>query len=178
MLVWDITGEWSSRLNLVPVRSIAELGELVIADVRGTRAQTFRVGYIGPLTEKHFDAFCRLAWVWIRSRRGNVLVVDELSDVTSPGKAPAAWGEIVRKNRFRGGVVYALTQRPAESDKTILGNCALIHCGRMNTRRDRAYMADCLDVPLEDVTALQDLEYLERDMRTHLVRRGRVQFKH
>ncbi len=72
--------------------------------------------------------------------------------------------------------MYALTQRPAESDKTILGNCALIHCGRMNTQRDRKYMAECLDVPIADVAALRDLEHLERDMRTHELRRGVVRF--
>lgn len=176
VLVWDCTTEWGGRLNLIVCRSAQHLAELIIADMRGELTYPFRVGCSWPVTAEHFEAFCKLAWVWIRSRRGNHLVIEELADVTSPAKAPAAWGEICRKNRYRGGRVFALTQRPAESDKTILGNCAVIHCGRMNTARDRRYMAECLDVPLEDVTGLQDLEYIERDMRTHAVRRGVVQF--
>ncbi len=176
LLAWDATGEISQRLVLYPTRSFQELSESIISDIRGGRPCPMRVGYVGPVTPEHFEAFCKLAWVWIRSRRGNTLLVDELADVTSPGKAPAAWGEICRKNRFRGGIVYALTQRPAESDKTILGNCALIHCGRQNTTRDRKYVAEVLDVPVEEVKALQDLQYIERDMRTHQLRRGVVQF--
>jgi hypothetical protein len=174
VLVWDPTGEWCDSLHLIPAHDFRRLGELVIADLRGELTQSLRLGYVGPLSPEHFETFCKLAWVWIRSRRGNVLVVDELADVTSPGKAPAAWGQIVRKNRFRGGRVFALTQRPAESDKTILGNAALLHSGRQNTKRDRAYVAECLDVPVEEVAALQDLQYIERDFRDHTVRRGVV----
>ena len=173
--MWDSTGAWSRTLPLRRVRSLRELGQLVVADLRGEHAGVFRVAYVGPVDPEHFETFSRLAWVWLRSRRGNHLVVEELSDVTSPGKAPRAWGEICRKNRGEaGGIIFAITQRPAESDKTILGNCALIHCGRMNTGRDRRYMADILDVTLQDLEQLQDLDYIHRDMRTHKVSRGRV----
>jgi hypothetical protein len=106
------------------------LHALVVADLRAPGA--FRVGYIGAVTPKHFQIFCKLAWVWLRAAAG-VLVVEELSDVTNPAKAPPAWGAICRKHRHAlGSTVYALTQRPAESDKTILGNAELIHAGRMN----------------------------------------------
>lgn len=175
LLVWDSTGAWSRTFrDLVRVRTLQDLAALVIADLRGQLPRTFRVAYVGPVDPEHFETFCRLAWVWIRIRRGNHLVIEELSDVTSPGKAPRSWGEICRKNRYQGGLVFAITQRPAESDKTILGNCALIHCGRMNTKRDRLYMAEVLDVPVEDVLGLQDLDYIHRDMRSHACHRGRV----
>lgn len=174
MLVWDSTGAWSRTLPLLRVRSLQDLAQLIVADMRGELQGTFRVAYVGPVDPAHFETFCRLAWVWIRTRRGNHLVIEELSDVTSPGKAPRSWGEICRKNRYEGGRVFAITQRPAESDKTILGNCALIHCGRMNTGRERRYMAEILDVSIEDLEGLQDLDYIHRDMRTHQVSRGRV----
>jgi hypothetical protein len=176
LLVWDTMLEWGDKLHLTAARSMAHIGALVIDDIHGRLAHTFRVGYCGPVTAAHFEAFCRLAWVWLRSRRGNVLVVEELADVTAPGKAPAAWGEIVRKNRRAGGRVYALTQRPAESDKTIVGNAAVLHAGRMNTARDRKWMAECLDVPAGEVAKLKDLDYIERDMRTHELRRGVIRF--
>jgi hypothetical protein len=154
------------------------LAQLVVADLHGAGETPgpLRVSYVGPVDERHFELFCGLAWVWLRGPNGanNTLVVEELSDVTSPGKAPRSWGAIARKDRYEGGYVIAITQRPAESDKTILGNCALIHCGRMNTHRDRKYMAEILDVGVDQVEALQDLEYLHRDMRTHQVTRGRV----
>ncbi len=175
VLVWDATGEWSGALRLESVRELRTLSELIAGDIRGEYG-SFRVAYVGPVTPEHFEAFCRMAWAWLRAGRGRHLVVEELADVTSPGKAPPAWGEICRKGRFRGAFVWAITQRPAESDKTILGNCAQIHCGRLNTPNDRKYMAGVLDVSLEDVTALRDLEYIDRDMRGHTIQRGVIHF--
>lgn len=173
LLVWDSAGEWS-RHGCLPVVTLAELGERVRSDVR--REMVWRAAYSGPTSRAHFHTWCSLAWVWLRAHPRGVLVVEELADVTAPGKAPPAWGEIVRKHRHTQGAVYALTQRPAESDKTILGNATVIHCGRLNMARDRAYMAAVLDVPEEHVTALEDLQFIERNMRTRLLTVGRVTF--
>lgn len=173
LLVWDTMGEWSERLRLKRAGSIADLHRLIVADL--PRGAGFRVGYTGPITREHFEAFCRLAWVWLRAHVG-VLVIEELSDVTTPGKAPAAWGEIVRKGRHVGATVYALTQNPAESDKTIANNAAVLHCGMLAFHRAREYMAHFLDVPLQDVAGLQQLEWIERDMRSRELRTGRVTF--
>jgi len=174
LLVWDTMGEWSQKLRLTRVRSIAELHKLIIADLRAP-ASSFRVGYCGPITKEHFEAFCKLAWVWLRAAIGT-LVVEELSDVTSPGKAPPAWGDIVRKHGHTGAHVYALTQRPAESDKTIIGNAAVIHGGLQSFESDRRYMARCLDVPVAQVAQLAQLQFIERDMRTRELRTGTVNF--
>jgi hypothetical protein len=175
LLVWDSAGEWGLKLRLHPVRSLDELHRCIAADIHKPGAT--RIAYLGSVTRLHFETFCRLAWVWLRTAPDSVLVVEELADVTSPGKAPAAWGEIVRKHRHTRGHVYALTQRPAESDKTIVGNASVIHAGRMNMATDRDYIAKVLDVPLVQVTALGDLDYIERNMRTRVLTRGRVTFK-
>jgi hypothetical protein len=119
-----------------------------------------------------FDAFCRLAWVWVRVAPG-VLVIEELADVTSPGKAPPAWGEIVRKGLRYGPHIYALTQRPAESDKTVIGNASVIHCHRMARSMDRAYMARELDIAQDQLDALKPLDFIERDA-TGRISSGRV----
>jgi hypothetical protein len=171
VLVWDAVEEWHQRARLRRVTSLAELGALIAEDIRPPGAYKFRVAYCGPVTRDHFATFCRLAWVWLRSWPGT-LVVEELSDVTSPGKAPQAWGEIVRKGRHVAAEVFALSQRPAESDKTIVGNAALIHAGLFAFDQDRAYMARCLDVPVDEVAALGQLHWIERDMRTRELRRG------
>lgn len=161
-------------MDLVPFRSLRDLGDLVVRQVR-TPGLPERLAYTGPISRDHFTAFCRLAYVWMRSHDRGVLVVDELADVTSPGKATPGWGEIVRKHRkFRYGHVYAITQRPAESDKTIVGEATTIHTGRMNLESDEDYMARCLRVPLEDIQALPDFQYIERNMRTRVVTRGSV----
>jgi hypothetical protein len=173
LFVWDSAAEWRRWApDLVAVDRLGELADLVRADIHG-KAPT-RIAYTGLVSVDHFRTWCALAWVWIRAHERGVIVAEELSDVTSPGKAPAAWGEILRKHRHTRGSVYGLTQRPAESDKTIVGNATVIHCGRMNLESDELYMARLLRVPLERVQALGDLEYLERNMRTRELIAGRV----
>jgi hypothetical protein len=176
LLVWDSMGEWCRRGIVRPVPTLQALADLMRTELKKPAAR-WRYGYTGPVTRASFDAFCRFAWIWLRFRPGSTLVVEELADVTSPGKAPAAWGEIVRKGRHVGAQVYALTQRPAESDKTIVSNAAAIHSGFMGFPDDRAYMARCLDVRLREVEILRPLDWLERDMRTRELRRGRLSFR-
>ncbi len=174
LLVWDAVREWS-RLRLVsPVRTLHELHKRVSSDL--VQPGPFRIGYIGPVNPDNFEVFCRLASVWTRGCAGTC-VVEELADVTAPGKAPDAWGAMVRKGRHDSGEVYALTQRPAESDKTIAGNADIIHAGRQSFPRDRKTMAEYLDVPLTQVTALTNLDWIERDMRDGTLRSGRMTFK-
>jgi hypothetical protein len=155
--VWDAKGEWW-RHGCAPVSSPAELRALVAI----APAPLHRLAYVRPCTAAEFDFFCRLAWVWLRQARGT-LVVEELADVTHPGKAPVAWGEIIRKGLAYGPTIYAVTQRPSESDKTAIGNASLVHCHRMMLAIDCVYMARQLRVPVERVENLKPFEWIERD---------------
>jgi len=173
LLVWDTVGEWSSAGLVRPVATLDQLHALIVADL--AQPGPFRVGYTGSITEEHFEAFCRLAMVWMKAAPG-ILVVEELADVTAPGKAPAGWGELIRKGRHYGGSIYGLTQRPAESDKTLAGNADVIHTGRLSFPRDRKTLAEYLDVPVTKITALPSLHWIERDMRTRALRTGVLSF--
>jgi hypothetical protein len=188
LLVWDSLQQWSKRGLVQPVWSITQLRDVMLADM--ANPGRFRIGYAGPIAItlprklpqrpvkiSMFEPFCRMAWAWLNKRKGSTLVVEELADVTQPGKAPDAWGEIVRKSRHAASSkIYALTQRPAESDKTIAGNCDLLHVGRLSNPNDRKSLADYLDVPVGEVSRLQSLQWIERDMRTHRLSRGMVKF--
>jgi len=174
-LVWDSVHEWSRDRLVRPVRTLTQLHELVVADLRAPGP--FRYGYTGPVNDKTFHTFCKLAFVWMKASTDGTLVVEELADVTSPAKAPEGWGEIIRKGRHYGGRIYALTQRPAESDKTIAGNADVIHTGRLSFPRDRKTMAEYLDVPVEDITALESLHWIERDMRDRRLTHGVLSFR-
>jgi hypothetical protein len=181
LLVWDSVHEWSRDRLVRPVRTLTHLHELVVADVASPGE--FRVGYTGPVNAKTFHTFCKLAFVWMKvsgpfasKHPGGVVVIEELADVTTPAKAPEGWGEIVRKGRHYGGCIYGLTQRPAESDKTIAGNADVIHTGRLSFPRDRKTMAEYLDVPVEQITALESLHWVERDMRDRGLTTGVLSF--
>jgi len=173
-LVWDSVGEWSRDRIVTPVGSILRLHELITADI--ANPGPFRYGFTGPVHEATFNSFCKLAFVWMKAAPGGVVVVEELADVTSPGKAPQGWGEIVRKGRHYSGSIYGLTQRPTESDKTLAGNADVIHCGRLSFPRDRKTLAEYLDVPVDHITELQSLHWIERDMRTRELRTGVLTF--
>lgn len=169
LLVWDYKGEWSVRYRCRRVTTFRELAAAIAPDAGPARIAYHRVTGMSA----DFETFCRLAWVYIRTH-GAPLVTEETSSVTSPGKAPVAWGDIIRMGLGYGSDIYAITQRPAESDKTALGNATVIHCGRMGTIDDRKTMAKYLDVPLADVERLLSFQYIERDNRTGELSRGRT----
>lgn len=173
LLVWDYKGEWHLRYRCRRVRTFAELAQLVKSNAAPARL-AFHVPWMDA---DRFALFCRFAWLWVRQGEGT-LVVEETASVTSPGKAPQAWGEILRMGLGYGCNVFALTQRPAESDKTALGNASIVHCHRMGTLDDRKYMAKLLDVELGQVQALRPRDWIERhdsgELITHTeIRRGK-----
>lgn len=165
LLVWDSHLEWSSH-GCTAIRTIPEL----VAACRTRDAR--QLAYVGPA--KTFGAFSRIALCWAKLAPCSV-VVEELADVTSPGKAPPGWGELLRWARKLGCRVYAITQRPSESDKTVLGNAHRIVCHAMGRARDRAYMAAELGVDVSEVASLDrtKLEHIER-LPDCTTRRGRT----
>lgn len=168
MLVWDGKGiDWGADQGCVVVDDPLHLRRLIFGPAA-------RISYRVPATPKNFELFCRMAWAWGRYKPG-VLIVDEIADVTTPAKAPVAWGEIARKGRAFGLDVYVTTQRPQEADKTTQGNAAIFHCGRMSDADDQRYVARRLLGSGEHesaVAALGPMEWIERDARTMTVTRG------
>lgn len=173
LLVWDGKGiDWGERQGCRVASSLYDLKASAVDP--GPLRLSVRV----PVSRANFEAFCRLAWIWGR-RAAGVIVVDEVADVTNPGKAPTAWGEICRKVRAFGTDVYVTTQRPQECDKTAQGNAMLYHCGWQSDTDDQRYVARRLlgGAPAADVASLMQLEFIERDVRTHQVSRGRIRPK-
>lgn len=169
LVVWDGKGiDWG-------LRQACEVATLRELHARALEPGPMRLSIRVPVTRENFGLFCRLAWIWGRYKPG-VIVVDEVADVTNPGKAPTEWGEILRKCRSFGTDVYVTTQRPQECDKTAQGNALLFHCGQQADADDQRYVARRLlgGVPVDQVAQLQPLEYLERDVRTRQVKRGKV----
>lgn len=171
VLVWDAKNEWSIRYQC---RRVDDPRELAACVKPGAKLE--RIAYVVPVSREAFEYFCRQAWVWIRVARG-ALVIEELADVTSSGKAPQAWGEIIRKGLAYGPSIYALTQRPAESDKTAIGNATAIRCFQMAREEDERYMARELRVEQARVAQLKPLQWLERNRLTHQVRAGSVKLR-
>lgn len=163
VVVWDMKGEYARDHGFILLSDKSQL----IDTLRRSRAGRFAFRSIVPAD---FDFFCRAAYAWGKC----VVIAEELADVTAPGKAPLGWGMVVRRGRDRALEVYGVTQRPAESDKTIIGNATLMHCAMLPRFADRQYMAREMDYPAEKITALQPLEWVEREGT--LYRTGKVSF--
>lgn len=123
-------------------------------------------------TLDRFDWFCRVAWSVGRC----IVVVDELADVAPIGKALGGWGDLVRKGRHRGIEIIAGAQRPAEIDKTVIGNSTRVVCFRLARVTDRRYVADEISVDRSLLDALRPLQFLDSDRLTGSVTRGKLVF--
>lgn len=170
ILVWDVKDEYArpwDKKNDQPNRTKVLRGWII------TRTKS---ELIKALTDKQkgnfkichstddlsqFDYWARCAYAFGKVVEMDI-IAEELADVTTPAKAPEGWGMVCRKILGYGCNVYAVTQRPAESDKTSFGNNSMIHCGRLARHKDRKYMADEMDLDLQIIKDLKPREWVER----------------
>lgn len=162
LVVWDIDDEYGEVPGIERFTSMREFAQTLLKRKKG------RFCYVGRPGD--FGLWCKAVFAW-----GNcVAVAEELAGVTSPNKAPEGWHTLVSRGRKRGIAIYGVTQRPAESDKTIMGNSTLKHVGFMPRAKDRKYMADEMDIDQSLLNELAPLEYVEKDGRE--VKTGKVRF--
>lgn len=148
LLVWDPDGEFVDAGITRPLTTRQQLLQVV----SGTRAGRF--SFIAPVRRDEFNFWSLAVLHW----RDCVAVAEETSDVTSPGKAPEQWGQLIRKGAKRGIELYGITQAPSESDKTILRQARFVVCFMLGRDVDRAYMAAELDIPKDRLQQLRTVE--------------------
>lgn len=169
LLVWDPQEEYGEFGEIVSDLTALHAA-LLEAGKRGAVRRVFRPASLAATMVKQFDMFCQLAY-----QAGNLhLVCEELSDVTQPGWAPAGWSMVSRKGRHKGLKVWGCSQRPAAIDKHFFGNASTVRAGRLNFQADVKVMANVLGVPDQDIRNLQKLEFIERDMQSGIVTRGKI----
>ncbi|NRD74075.1 hypothetical protein HQQ94_12680 [Shewanella sp. VB17] len=56
-----------------------------------------------------------------------------------------------RHSPHQSSLIFSLTQRPTESDKTAIGNATIFRTGRLKRLDDRKMVAKELDVPLSEL---------------------------
>lgn len=156
LLVWDPDGEFVEAGICQPLTARQQLLDVVSRQAGG------RYSYIAPVRRDEFNFWSLAVLHW----RNCAAVAEETSDVTSPGKAPEQWGQLIRKGNKRGIELYAVTQAPSESDKTVMRQARFVVCFLLGRDVDRAYMAAELDLPKE---RLQQLRTVEREFAEGLV---------
>ncbi|MGA8787248.1 MAG: hypothetical protein WB542_18130 [Polaromonas sp.] len=169
LVIWDYKVEYSEFTPLL-VSSLDELRRLMIKARGGPLRVRFKCkpGTSAKQTMVEFEAVCRLVQAW----QNCIFVAEELSNVTTPGWAPAAWREMTTGGRHEGIHIIGTAQNPALIDKTFLSNCTMIHVGPLREYRHRQAVARSLDVPIEKITALQIFQWIERDFVSRQLREG------
>ena len=169
-VIWDpqdVYGEYAPTLctSLLPLRQAMNK-----AGKRGPLAIRYKVkrGTTAKQRRKEFEALCMFVQDW----GACVFVAEELSQVTTPSWAPAAWQDMTTGGRHEAVHIIGIAQNPALIDKTFLSNCTLIHCGPLREYRHRQAVARSMDVPLERLTALEKFHWIERVHETREVRQG------
>ncbi|MFK5947697.1 MAG: hypothetical protein QM500_02865 [Methylococcales bacterium] len=161
-IVWDIKHDLREFKGFIRCTSMQQLIRLLFEH----KDKPLRVTYSGNVSD--FDMWCKLAYQWANDKKC-AIVSDELSDVTTISKAPPAWGQIIRKVLCTGSDVFAITQRPAEIDKTTVGNASIFHVHRMSRAKDRKYIAEEMDISVDMVNSLSDRDYIEKNNITQIV---------
>lgn len=166
LAVWDLMKEYGHGTE--------DLG----AAIRALSAKRFSVCFYpsrnAEVREQQFDLWCRALLA-----AGNLLaIVEELAFVTKPYKAPAGWQELSLLGRHPEHAVSIIgtSQRPAHIDKDFLGNCDLIHCGRLGEEPDAKKAGPKVNVPWKELMLLPDLHFVERHSSSVEATRGVLSF--
>lgn len=174
LMIWDTKGEFA-REGYAP--AVATLGEVVRIAAAAGRAGAFWLAYRPKGDERQmraqFDIFCKLSF----AAKNITAVAEELADVTTAHHAVEGWRKLSSQGRTEGITLYGLSQHPASIDKHFFGNASLVRTGRLNTASHIKSVANVLRVKPDEITALLPLDWIERDMNTGKLTRGKLTFK-
>jgi hypothetical protein len=167
---WDPEDQWAQMPGWRKVTTRQQLLEAMQAKGR------VRVAYVaGGDLKAEFDFWCGVVYYAGRYVEPLDAIAEELSDVTTPSKAPGNWGILLRRGLKRGITIYAISQRWAEADKTAIGNCSEFVLF-MSRGEDVDYIARKARVPVAELDALKPFEFMRVDPVTKERSSGKVRF--
>lgn len=183
VMIWDVEEQYTEEALGCQVHRAHSQKQLIHL-VKTLRHYAGVIAFTGKLDD--YDFFCKAAFSWVKTGKSagvySCVVLEETADVTSPGKAPEGHGILIRRGLKYACDIFAITQRPAESDKTTVGNASIIHCCRVGLPRDVKYMSEFLDVPQETIKGLVAdrkagrFEYVHRDLEEQKMHMGELTF--
>lgn len=170
VLAYDPEDQWCRLPGWKRITTRAELLKLV------ERPGSFKAGFVaGGDLKAEFDFWCAAVMYAGRYLNPITAIAEELSDVTSQGKAPGAWGILLRRGLKRGITIYAISQRWAEADKTAVGNASEFVVFRC-TGDDGRYMAQKTGIDIGEINLLVRLQWIKKDTDTQKITRGKLKF--
>lgn len=171
LLVWDTKGEFAAEGYGQAVTTMAEVFRLMkAAGAKGGFKICYRPRGDGADMKKQFNLFCLGAFY----AKNLILVAEELSDVTNASHAPEGWRKVTTQGRTEGVIIFGLSQSPAQIDKDFFGNCSKVRTGRLNFDSHIKAMSNCMSCQPDEIRQLLAGQYIERDMNTGQVTRGKL----
>ena len=161
IVAWDPDEDY----KLPRVRSMAAFEKLVKKSGFGP----IRCALTVRPTEENFEKWAALVFAICHQAAPMDILADEIADVTRIGKAPPNWGELCRKVRKYGARLCAITQRPQESDKTILNQVEFTWCGALKTSASYNYLAKEMDLSVQE---LKSIVNIDRKQIQYWIRKG------
>ena len=153
VIVFDPDDEYGDTPGIITCYTGTQLTDLL----KKHRTTPLRVRLVKEGVQ-FFELCCALAFAWTNC----TLVCEEIADTTNAGKAPPHWGKVLRRgSRKRAIRIFAVTQRPAEADKTALTQATIVRTGLLGREPDRRAMAQELDLPLDMINSLAPLDFIE-----------------
>lgn len=149
--VFDPDDEYGDQPGFVRVTSARQFLDYLYRNPAGRLKIAFVSEGAGA-----FDFWCNAVFAWGHC----VAVAEEIADVTTPAKAPPAWGRLLRRGRKRDIKVMAVTQRPAEADKTALSQAAIIRTGLLGRDADRVSVAREMNINPDELAGLVQLDWV------------------
>lgn len=162
LVVWDFKREYGDFAKLAP-----SLAAVRAAMVKAGAAGPLRIAYCPTHAgqkgmQREFEALCELVYAW----ENCTFIAEELSNVTTPSWAPAAWRKMSTSGRHAGIHIVGVAQMPALIDKTFLGNCTRIHVGPLHEERHRRAVETSLDIVPGSLARLVKFQWVEKDRDT------------
>ena len=173
VIAWDPDAQWAALPSWTRYDSAAAFAAAVMAAKAGPIRAAFVPNPSADLPA-NFEHFARIAFTALDRWGGLGIVSEELADVSNPGKALRWWGATVRRGLKRGAMIYAISQRWAEADKTVLGNVTDVIVFSAASADDTKYLARKSRISAAQIDALQKYNYLHYSVNTRATTAGKV----
>lgn len=165
VIVFDPDDEYGDITGFKRVYNVSELIALLMAH----QHKSLKVAFVAEGV-KAFELWCSCVFNW-----GECLAVaEEIADVTTPSKAPQQWGRLIRRGRKYNIQIMAVTQRPAEADKTILANAAVIRVCALGREGDRVAISREIQIDLKTLSKMVPLDWVQFHRKDLSLRAGRL----
>jgi hypothetical protein len=172
IIAWDPEDQWSQESGYRKITSRKALLEAVQTPGH------MRLAYVaGGDLKAEFDFWAGCVFYAGRYIGGLTCIAEELSDVTTPSKAPGNWGILLRRGLKRGITIYAISQRWSEADKTAVGNASEFVLFRQSSGDDVAYLSKKTRVPFADLEGLKQFEFIQFDAVTGEKEKKKITFR-